>query len=173
MLLSLLGIAGCRATIDGYLPVAAIARNGFASHPEAPVEARGRDIKLWGYVDHGNLYGDKIAREILEEWWGGEGPAPDTWRFNLKAAAEDAVGDSFAVFVANDPGRRHLLERFVVDARGAKPTRVFVSGKLLQFEAPAQFTTLTGFYLEVASSDGIKLDEEGGSRRARFQHNLE
>ena len=159
LLLAVLAIAGCRTKGDGYIPVAAIARHGFLSDPDTLVEAQGRNIKLWGYVVHANLYGDAVAKSILGEWWGGEAPTPGTWRFNLKASDNDKVGHSFAVVVANDPGRHHILERLAADAKAQRPTRVFVSGKLFRFDAPTQFRTHIGLQMYVVSSDDIRLEE--------------
>lgn len=156
--LSILVTAGCGSQINGYLPVSGIAREGFLSGQGHSLSAQGRQIKLWGYVDHGNLYGDMNAKRILGEWWSGEEPRSGTWRFNLKAADDDAVGHSFAVFVANDPERQQILERFVADARAQRPTPVYVRGELFRFEAPTQARDLTGIYMEVTSSADIKFE---------------
>lgn len=61
--------------IASYLPVAAIARNGFVRDKGAVAEAQGREIHLWGFVDSGNLYGDEDTRRVLGDWWSGEGPS--------------------------------------------------------------------------------------------------
>jgi hypothetical protein len=151
------GLAGCDKQVGRYVPVSAIARNGFVSNERAAAEARGREIRLWGFVDHGNLYGDGGVKQVLQTWWSGEGPSADTWRFNLKAAADDAVGRSFPVLVRNDSGREDLHRRFVADARAQRPTKLFVRGRLLIYEAPTQASDLTGLYLEVESSQDIRL----------------
>lgn len=139
----------------GYLAAATISRNGFALDSEALRHSQGQHIRLWGYVDHGNLYGDAGARSILAEWWSGDGPNPATWRFNLKAREDDATGRSFAVYVPNDPGREAVLQTFVADARAGKPTRVFLSGRLFTFDAPTSGAVLTGVYLALQSSREI------------------
>jgi len=144
--------------IASYLPVAAIARNGFVRDKGAVAEAQGREIRLWGFVDSGNLYGDEDTRRILCDWWSGEGPSAGIWRFNLKAEADDPVGHSFAVFVPNDAGRQDRLERFVTDARAGRATRVFVMGRLDTFQAPSQYLKLTGLYLQLSSSQDIRFD---------------
>jgi hypothetical protein len=97
------------------------------------------------------------AKAILQEWWSGEGPGPGTWRFNLKAEADDVVGRSFAVHVPNDAGWEDQLRRFVADARAGRPTKVFVSGRPFTFDAPTQARDLTGLYLELESSREIRL----------------
>lgn len=84
-----------------------------------------------GYVGHGNLYGDAVAKANLREWWGGEAPTPENWQFNLKASDNDKVGHSFAILVANDHCRQHILERLAADAKAQRPTRVFFSGQAL------------------------------------------
>ena len=86
----------------------------------------GREILVWGFVGPGNLYGDEGAKMILEECWSGEGSSAGTWRFNLKAHAEDKSGQSFPVYVPKDPGRDNLLKAFVAEAGKSRPTRVFV-----------------------------------------------
>ncbi len=166
VLAAALALAGCGERVGEYLPVSAIARGGFVGDDRTVAEVHGRDVRLWGFVDHGNLYGDVGVKRILGEWWSGEGPDADTWRFNLKAAADDAVGHSFPVHVPNDAGREDLLRRFVADARAGRPTKVFVQGKLLTFEAPTQVSNLTGLYLELGASRDIRHDN--GRARSRF-----
>jgi hypothetical protein len=151
------GLAGCDEQVAGYLPVSSIARNGFVIDQRATAKSRGREIRLWGFVDHGNLYGDTDAKRILQTWWSGEGPSAGTWRFNLKAGADDGVGHSFPVLVPNDAGREALLRRFVADARTQRPTKVFVRGRMFAFEAPTQVSDLTGLYLKIESSQDIRL----------------
>ena len=68
--------------------------------------------------------------------------------------------------VPNDAGREDLLRRFVADARAGRPTKVFVQGKLLTFEAPTQVSNLTGLYLELGASRDIRHDN--GKARSRF-----
>lgn len=157
LLVAALWIVGCNEEVDGIIPVKEIARNGFLIDDQAIVDLSGQQVRFLGYVDHGNLYGDSSARKILGEWWAGEGPDAGTWRFNLKADADDATGHSFAVHVPNDEGRDALLKLFVADAREQRPTRVFLKGKLLTFDAPTQISGLTGLYLEVSSSQEIQL----------------
>lgn len=157
MLIAAVGVAGCDELAGYYLPVSAITRNGFLIDQAAGPRGRGREVRLWGFVDHGNLFGDAGAKRILGEWWSGEGPGPGMWRFNLKAEVDDAVGRSFAAYVLNDAGRDALLRRLVADARARRPTKVFVQGRLLTFDAPTQLRGLTGLQLEVASSRDIRL----------------
>jgi hypothetical protein len=163
MVITACALAGCSQPTGGYLAASAISRDGFARNPAAVEALAGADVQLWGYVDHGNLYGDDAARAILGDWWSGPGPDDAAWRFDLKANAADATGQSFAVHVPNDPGRGDLLERFVADARAQQPTRVFVTGKLFTFAAPANIAARTGLTMAVASSAAILLDPpEGG-----------
>ncbi len=146
------------AEAGDYVAASSISKNGFAIDDEQARALDGQEIKLWGYVDHGNLYGDDSARAILEDWWSGEGPDATTWRFNLKANAGDEVGKSFAVHVANDAGRDELLRRFVADARAQQPTKVHLTGRLTTFEAPSSDRVRTGLMLDVQSSSDIRLD---------------
>jgi len=156
-LVSAVWITGCDDHVDGYIPVKEIARNGFLIEQQATGLLPGKEVRLRGYVDHGNLYGDSDVREILGEWWAGEGPDAGSWQFNLKADADDAVGNSFPVHVPDDAGADELLRKFVTDARKQKPTKVFLKGTLQSYEAPTQVSTLTGLYLEVSSSQDIQL----------------
>ena len=162
LLAAAIALAGCDGQDASYTPVAAIARNGFAKDDRAVADSRGREIAVWGFVDYGNLYGDAGAKRILEEWWSGEGPGPDSWRFNLKTEANDPVGHSFMVLVPNDPGRDDVLRRLAANARAGRPTKVFVKGRLFTFDAPTQILDLTGLYLQLRSSHDIRLDPPDG-----------
>jgi hypothetical protein len=145
-----LGLAGCDAPVRGQA-AAEIARDGFARDPRAVRAMVGQRIEVRGFVDHGNLYGDSGAREILAEYWSGEGTTPGTWRFDLKSAADDALGHGFAVIVPNGPGRDALLRRLVADARAGRPTAVLVRGRLSTFAAPTNLRRLTGLVLVLES----------------------
>ena len=170
MLAVAMGLAGCNQETRGYVPVAAIARDGFLRDEGSVAEAPGREVRLWGFVDQGNLYGDAVARRILGEWWSGDGPDVDHWRFNLKAQADDPVGHSFAVLVPNDSGREDLLERFVDDARARRSTQVFLTDRLFTFDAPLQFLDRTGLYLQLLSSQDIQLDPPDEGENLGMSH---
>ena len=118
----------------------------------------GREVRLWGFVDHANMFGDESARRILKDWWGGEGPDAATWGFNLKAEPDDAPGHSFSVRIPNDQGRDDLLRAFLADASAGTPTKVYLKGRIFTFDAPANITTRTGLYMELKSSQDILLD---------------
>lgn len=154
-------VAGCSAPADRYIAAAAISEHGFARSADRVLRMQGRDVRVWGFVDHGNLYGDAEARRILGDFWSGEGPNPDTWRFGLKADQDDPVGQSFPVHVRNDPGRDVLLAAFRFDAESGRPTRVFLQGRLRTYSAPTHFRSLTGIILEVSSSSAIRLHAPG------------
>ncbi len=162
LLLAAAWLAGCDQPRGQYLSASSIARKGFVLDHQSISDMQGGPVRLWGFVDHGNLYGDGRAKGVLAEWWSGDGPDADTWRFDLKAEADDPVGHSFAVLIANDAGREDLLERFVADARARRATKVFVTGRLFTFHAPTQTRDLTGLYLQVRSSQDILLDLPDG-----------
>lgn len=143
---------------DNYVAVSSFSRNGFARNNAELSDLQGQEIKLWGFVDPSNLYGDDSARQILQEWWSGEGPTADTWSFNLKGHPDDAAGQSFSVQVPNDAGRDQLLRAFVADAKAQRPTQVFVTGQLFTFDAPTNATTRQGLYMEVQSSQAVVLE---------------
>ncbi|HIK43334.1 MAG TPA: hypothetical protein IGR64_00435 [Leptolyngbyaceae cyanobacterium M65_K2018_010] len=155
--MTLLLVGGCQGTIQGYRSASAISQDGFARNSLELEQLQGQNIKVWGFVDHSNIYGDEGTKAILGDWWSGEGPDEDTWRFNVMAKAGDR-GRSFAVHIPNDQGRDQLLRAFLADANAQRPTRVFVTGKLVTFEAPTNIATLRGLYLEVPSSRDILLE---------------
>lgn len=150
-------VAGCRAPTSGYLPASTISDHGLARDSDAAQSLQGQVVRLSGFVDHGNLYGDEQAREILGPWWSGSGPRPGTWRFNLKARVADRTGESFAVHVVDDGGRDRLLRRFAADAAAGRPTPILVTGRLHTFPAPSNLASHTGLYLDVASSADLRL----------------
>ena len=158
MLVVTLYLSGCSGQTGDYVAASSISRNGFARDAAAMRKMDGQEVKLWGFVDHGNLYGDEGAKEILGDWWSGEGPTATTWRFNLKANEDDEVGQSFAVHVPNDEGRDALFRTFVADAGAGKPTKVFLRGRLRTFDAPTNAAALTGLRMELESSDDIRLE---------------
>jgi hypothetical protein len=154
-------LVGCRSQIGDYTAAASISKDGFARDAQQVTDLQGQEVKLWGYVDHGNLYGDESAKAVLGEWWSGEGPDDYTWRFNLKASQNDAIGQSFAVYVPNDAGRDELLRTFLADAQEQRPTKVFLTGKPFTFEAPTNAGVFTGLYLELNSSGDVLLEPPG------------
>lgn len=157
-LVILTSLVGCHKETGDYIAASAISKNGFARHGHEMRRRHGRDIKIWGFVDHANLYGSNGAKTILEDWWSGAEPNPRTWRFNLKAAEHDEAGHSFPVRVPNDQGRDALLGEFLADARAKRPTKVFVQGKIFTFDAPTNLGPHTGLYMELQSSRAILLD---------------
>jgi len=136
--------------------------SGFARNGDELRAMQGRTIRVWGFVDHANLYGDGTAREILREWWSGKGPDAATWRFNLKASERAASGHSIPVFVRSDRGRDALLKAIGRDARAGASTRVYVTGTLRTFDAPTNASALTGIYLEIRGSSGVLLSRPSG-----------
>jgi hypothetical protein len=149
---------GCNKQIGDYVAASSISRNGLARDAEAMRRLDGQEIKVWGFVDSGNIYGDADAKETLGALWSSEGPDAATWRFNLKADPDDKTGNSFPVLVPNDPGRDELLRAFVADANAQRPTRVFVTGELHTFDAPTNTGALTGLTMELRSSNDILLE---------------
>jgi uncharacterized protein len=149
--------SSCDDQAGDYLAASSISSYGFARNHDQIRAWQGKTIRLWGFVDHQNLYGDESAREILGEWWSGYGPDSRTWRFNLKAKEDDPAGRSFAVFVAADPGRDKLLKVFLADARAGRPTKVYLEGSLSTFDAPANLRVLHGLRMELQTSRDIRL----------------
>jgi hypothetical protein len=158
VLAATLFLVGCSKQIGDYVAASSISRNGFARDAEAMRRLDGQEIRVWGFVDSGNIYGDADAKAILGDLWSGEGSDAATWRFNLKADPGDKTGNSFPVLVPNDPGRDELLRAFVADANAQRPTRIFVTGKLHTFDAPTNTGALTGLTIELRSSNDILLE---------------
>lgn len=152
---------GCAVREADYLPASSISASGFAREAATDRLPQGAEIRLWGYVDHGNLYGDDEAKNLLGNWWSGPGPDAASWRFNLKARANDPVGASFAVHVPSDLLRDDVLKLFRADAEAGRPTRVYLRGRVLSFDAPTNTGTLAGLRMEMRSSLDIRLGIAG------------
>ena len=157
MLVCLAGFTACGDTPEADFAAADLTRRGFMRDEALARRLDGHTIRVSGFVDHANLYGDRGAREILGDWWSGEGSDPAAWRFNLKAHPNEEAGHSFAVHVGNDPDRRSRLSAIVEDARAGRTTRVYVTGTLRRFDAPTNAVAKTGLYLEVGASSGVVL----------------
>jgi hypothetical protein len=148
----------CAVPAADYLPASSISTSGFARKPATAQLSGSGEVLLWGFVDHGNLYGDDGTKNLLGDWWSGAGPDATSWRFNLKAGIDDPVGASFAVHVPNDLLRDDLLRVFRADAEAGRPTRVYLRGSLFSFEAPTNSGALTGLRMELSSSRDIRLE---------------
>ena len=149
---------GCNEKNGDYLAASSISKNGFAVNAEKIRKLHGQEIKIWGFVDHGNMYGDEKVKQILKDWWSGNAPKAANWSFNLKSREDDDTGHSFSVHVLDDQGRDELLEAFLEDARIQRPTKVFVKGRIFTFDAPTNAIGATGLYVEVRSCRNILLE---------------
>lgn len=158
LLMSTMSLVGCDEQMGDYLSATSFSKNGFARSEARAGNAHGQLIKIWGFVDHGNLYGDDAARAILGEWWSGYGPSDTIWRFDLKANEDDETGHSMSVWVPNDPGRDAILAQFVSDARSRRQTKVFLSARVFAFDAPTNILTFSSLYMELESSADILLE---------------
>lgn len=137
---------------EDYLPASKFSRAGFARADVNLEPLLGREIRVQGFVDHLNIYGDEAAKAILGEWWAGAGPDEQTWRFGLKADESDPAGHAIYVEAPNDLLRNDLLSLFAADARAGRPTQVYLRGRLFTFDAPLNVAGRTGLRLEVAST---------------------
>lgn len=153
-------LVGCGEGVDDPISASSLAKGGFARSDREVRDLNGREIRVRGFIDHRNLYGDASARQILDDWWSGEGPSVTTWRFDLKGRADDEPGHGFPVHVPSDAGRDELLRAFLADARENRPTKVLVQGRLRTFEAPLNAVTLTGLYLEARSTQAIRIEPQ-------------
>lgn len=149
---------GCDKQMNDYIAASSISEKGFARDSAEMRKAHGQEIKIWGFVDHGNIFGNHDARKILGYWWSGNGPRATVWQFNLKASEEDATGHSFPVMVPNDSGRDSVLRMMLADAKARRPTRVLVKGRIYTYQAPANLARRVGLYMELQSSQAIRLN---------------
>jgi hypothetical protein len=159
LLVAIFLMVGCSKQIGGYEAASSISKNGFVRSPDSIGDMEGQEVQIWGYVDHGNIYGDDEVKEILGDWWSGEGPTTKSWQFNLKTKSNDKTGESFAVIIQTDDGRNDLLKAFLEDAIAQKATKVYLTGTLYTFDASTNLKLLTGLYLEIQSSSDILLEQ--------------
>jgi len=83
---------GCNEQMGDYIAASSISEKWFALDSAEMRKAHGQVIKIWGFVDYSNMYGNHDAKTILGGWWSGEGPNSTTWRFNLKTKQDDKAG---------------------------------------------------------------------------------
>ena len=140
-------LGGCKdKPIGGYVPASSFSKKGFAKNREQVLALRGKVLKVWGYVDGGNVF---------PKDWGDK--QPGKWRFKLKAKPSDDVGQSFSIHIPVDDRHDELVALFEATDFADKPTRVFVTGKLSTFDAPMNFVRKTGLIMDVNSSKDIFL----------------
>ena len=60
-------IAGCGARIGDHMAAATISKDGFVRNADTIRRLAGQKVKLRGYWDQGNPYGDEGAKQILGE----------------------------------------------------------------------------------------------------------
>ena len=140
-------LGGCKdKPIGGYVPASSFSKKGFAKNREQVLALRGKVLKVWGYVDGGNVF--------PKDWGDNQ---PGKWRFKLKAKPSDDVGQSFSIHIPVDDRHDELVALFEATDFADKPTRVFVTGKLSTFDAPMNFVRKTGLIMDVISSKDIFL----------------
>jgi hypothetical protein len=169
MLACLAGFTACEDTPKADFAAADLTRQGFMRDEALARRLDGHTIRVSGFVDHANLYGDRGTREIPGDWWSGEDSNPATWRFNLKAHPNEKAGYSFAVHVRNDADRDELLSAIVADARAGRATEAYVTGTLRTFDAPTNVVKKTGIYLEVNGSSGVRLGRRTLTRQSHAE----
>ena len=140
-------LGGCKdKPIAGYIPASSFSKKGFAKNRDEVLALRGKVLKVWGYVDGGNVF--------PKDWGTNQ---PGKWRFKLKAKPSDEVGQSFSIHIPVDDRHDELVALFEDSDFADKPTRVFVTGKLSTFDAPMNFVRKTGLSMDVNSSKDILL----------------
>lgn len=134
-------ISGCNnKQIGDYIAASSITKDGFAKNRNQMLKEQGKEIKIWGFVDHPNIFVDST-----------------TWKFNIKAKQNDEVGKSFSVIVPNDQGKDALMKVFLADEKADRATRVFVKGKVFVFDAPSMWSSNTGISIKVKSTRDIQI----------------
>jgi hypothetical protein len=146
---------------DPYVAAARFSRHGFAREGKEFQSMVDREVRISGYVDTLNLYGNDDVRRILGAWWSDYATDPAGWRFNLKADSDDLAGQSFPVIVPNDLLRDDVLRVFLKDAAQGRSTKVYVKGTISTFEAPTNVVRRTGLYMKLRSSQDIRLAGRG------------
>ncbi len=145
ILIAPLLLGGCvDKSMGGYVPASSFSKKGFAKNRKEALAHRGKVLKVWGYVDGGNVF--------PKDWGDNQ---PGKWRFHLKAKPSDDVGQSFSIHIPVDDGHDGLVALFEANDLVDKPTRVFVTGILSTFDAPMNFVTKTGLSMDVNSSKDI------------------
>ena len=140
-------LGGCvDKSMGGYVPASSFSKKGFAKNRKEVLAHRGKVLKVWGYVDGGNVF--------PKDWGTNQ---PGKWRFDLKAKPSDDVGQSFSILIPVDDRHDELVALFEATDFADKPTRVFVTGKLSTFDAPMNFVRKTGLSMDVNSSKDILL----------------
>jgi len=149
VMMAVVVVLGCEdESIGGYVAASSFSKKGFAKNRKEALALRGKALKVWGYVDGGNVFPkDSDHNHRL----------PETWSFKLKAKPNDQVGQSFPIIIPADDGHDKLAALFWANHLAGKPTRVFVTGTISTFEAPMNFVTKTGLVMKLNSSKDISL----------------
>ena len=70
-------LVGCSTQKGGYIAASSLSKHGFSRNAARRCELHGQEVELWGFVDHGNLYGDEGAKQIFSGNGGaGRGQTP-------------------------------------------------------------------------------------------------
>ncbi len=145
------GCLGSHRQRGDYLAVASITRG-------QKLNADGNEIKVWGFVDHSNIFANG-AQQILEQCWAGDCSAPAQWRFSIKSGQNAETGSGhFSVYAPNDQGRDALLKAFLADAKAGRPTEVFVKGRVSAAKLHSNFSSHVHVRIDVTSSQDILLE---------------
>ena len=107
-------LGGCKdKPIAGYVPASSFSKKGFAKNREQVLALRGKVLKVWGYVDGGNVF--------PKDWGTNQ---PGKWRFKLKSKPSDEVGQSFSIHIPVDDRHDELVALFEATDFADKPTRL-------------------------------------------------
>ena len=94
-------LGGCKdKPIAGYVPEYSFRKKARQKPCEA-LGLRGKVLKVWGYVDGGNVF--------PKDWGTNQ---PGKWRFKLKSKPSDEVGQSFSIHIPVDDRHDELVALF-------------------------------------------------------------
>ena len=132
--------------IFDHVPAAAFSQSGFARARAKALKMRGREIKVWGFVDGSNVFPER-----------GEDNHHGHWHFHLKSKAKDQAGESFAIHIPVDEEHDNLVNLFEANDLASKPTRVFMTGNIFTFDTRVNFSLSTSFFMKANPSRDILL----------------
>ena len=128
-------------SINNYQPLASIVyKNGSAIDEEQIKKLEGKTIKVWGYIDRGNiLLDEKIARVFIQR------------DFN------DPLGYGVGIkLYGNRENYKKLFDK-IKDTDEDRPIKILVKGKLYTFNKITNFSSSKGVGLEVFNVKDIKI----------------
>ncbi len=158
LFLSILLLSGCikpLPEIEGHMPLADIVKKGFARDKKFMLRQEGREIRIWGYVDHANISLKQGTIEKQPLNWDTPGNDEVSY-FDLKARQTDGPGESIRIRIAGDPGPyKDLFNKLRDMETSDRQAWVLVTGIVRTFEAPTNTGLLIGVSIDVTSPENV------------------